>query len=190
MKGELGKEACRFVHFCHAGPEKAMAGEYGMEIGVARESDVEGIIALQERNQQERGGTLSAMFPRNKVLSMMQDMPLLVARDQGRVVAFLMTSSKIMNADVPIIQAMLITYPGSEDAYVYGPICVAAEARGKGVAQSMFSEVKRLLPGREGILFIRRDNPASLRAHEKMGMAEVATFGFNGQDHVVLSYRG
>ncbi|MDE2343529.1 MAG: N-acetyltransferase [Betaproteobacteria bacterium] len=58
------------------------------------------------------------------------------------------------------------------------------------MAQFLFNEVKRLLPGREGILFIRSDNPASLRAHEKMGMAEVASFGFNGQDHVVLSYWG
>jgi hypothetical protein len=45
-----------------------------------------------------------------------------------------------------------------------------------------------LLPGREGILFIRRDNPASLRAHAKMGMQEVAGFVFNANDYVVLSY--
>jgi len=47
-----------------------------------------------------------------------------------------------------------------------------------------------VLPGREGILFIRRDNPASLRAHEKMGMREVAGFVFNGNDYVALSYIG
>lgn len=161
-----------------------------MEIGVANESEIDGIVTLQEANQPERGGTLSARFSREKILAMMQDLPLLVAREQGRVVAFLMTSSKTLNADVAIIQAMLAAYPGAADAYVYGPICVTAEARGKGVAQALFCEVKRLLPGREGILFIRSDNPASLRAHEKMGMAEVATFGFNGQDHAVLSYWG
>jgi predicted GNAT superfamily acetyltransferase len=95
-----------------------------------------------------------------------------------------------MNADVPIIRAMLAAYPGATDAYVYGPICVSAEERGKGLAQAMFAELQRLLPGREGILFIRRDNPASLRAHEKMGMHEVAGFVFNGNDYVVLSYVG
>ena len=169
---------------------KIAAGENGMEIGVAHELDVEGILTLQEANQPEQGGTLSARFSPAKVLSMMQDMPLLVARDQGRVVAFLMTSSKRMHADVPIIQAMLSAYPGSGQAYIYGPICVAEAGRGKGVAQALFGEVKRLLPDREGILFIRRDNPASLQAHKKMGMTEVATFEFNGQDHVVLSYWG
>ena len=159
-----------------------------MDIGIAKESDLEGILGLQEANQPEQGGTLSARFCRDRILVMMQDMPLLVVRNQGRVMAFLMTSSKRMNVDVPIIQAMLSTYCGSENSYVYGPICVAEEARGKGIAQALFFEVKRLLPGREGVLFIRRDNPASLQAHEKMGMVEVATFAFDDRDHVVLSY--
>jgi len=161
-----------------------------MDIGIADELDLEGILALQEANQPERGGTLSARFRRGRILTMMQDMPLLVARQQGRVMAFLMTSSKRMNADVPIIQAMLSAYRGSENSYVYGPICVAEEARGQGVAQALFIEMKRLLPGREGVLFIRRDNPASLQAHEKMGMLEVASFAFDDRDHVVLSYPG
>jgi predicted GNAT family acetyltransferase len=50
--------------------------------------------------------------------------------------------------------------------------------------------LRRLEPGREGVLFIRRDNPASLRAHAKMGMREVADFVFEGRDFVVLSYVG
>jgi predicted GNAT family acetyltransferase len=54
----------------------------------------------------------------------------------------------------------------------------------------MFTELRRLERGREGILFIRRDNPASLRAHRKMGMREVAGFVLGGIDYVVLSYVG
>ncbi len=51
-------------------------------------------------------------------------------------------------------------------------------------------ELCLLEPGREGILFIRRDNLASLRAHLKMGMREVAEFVFNGAEMAVLSYWG
>ena len=54
----------------------------------------------------------------------------------------------------------------------------------------MFDELKRLLPAREGILFIRRDNQASLRAHSKMGMDEVAEFEFEGKKLAVFSYIG
>jgi len=114
----------------------------------------------------------------------------MVARRSGRVVAFLMNGTREMNDNIPIIRAMLDAYPGTADAYVYGPICVKEEERGKGLAQAMFTELRRLERGREGILFIRRDNPASLRAHTKMGMREVAGFVLGDIDYVVLAYVG
>lgn len=54
----------------------------------------------------------------------------------------------------------------------------------------MFAELRQRLPAREGILFIRRDNPASLRAHARMGMREVAGFSHSGAAFAVLSYIG
>jgi predicted GNAT superfamily acetyltransferase len=161
-----------------------------VNIGRATEIDLDGIMDLQAANQPERGGALSASLPRSRIAHMMRTMPLIVARSSSRITGFLMSSTREMNADVPVIRAMLAAYPGVADAYVYGPICVSAEERGKGLAQAMFAELQRLLPGREGILFIRRDNPASLRAHAKMGMHEVAGFVFNGNDYVILSYVG
>lgn len=162
----------------------------GTEILRASIRDLDGIVALQAANQPERGGTLSACLPPARIAEMMSEMPLIVARRDGRVAGYLMTSTREMNADVPVINAMLAAYPGTADAYVYGPICVEAEERGKGLAQAMFSELRRLVPMREGILFIRRDNPASLRAHEKMGMREVAGFVFGGSEFAVLSWPG
>jgi predicted GNAT superfamily acetyltransferase len=133
---------------------------------------------------------LSANLSRSHVAELMHEHPLIVARRDVRIVAFLMTSTREMNGNIPIIRAMLDVYPGTSDAYVYGPICVKEEERGRGLAQAMFAELRCLEPGREGILFIRCDNPASLRAHVKMGMHEVARFIFGGIDHVVLSYVG
>lgn len=161
-----------------------------VEIRQACEADIDGIIALQAANQAERGGRLSANLPRDRIAAMMSDMPLIVARHNGRVVGFLMTSTRNMNADVPIIRAMLSAYPGTDDAYVYGPICVDETERGKGLAQVMFNELRRLEPRREGILFIRRNNASSLRAHKKMGMHEVGSFLFREIEHAVFSYFG
>jgi hypothetical protein len=36
-----------------------------------------------------------------------------------------LAGSRGLRAQTPIIQAMFRAYPGSHDAYVYGPICVA-----------------------------------------------------------------
>ena len=164
--------------------------EIPTDIGNATEVDLDGILELQEVNQMTRGGTLSARLSRERMAAMMNAMPLIVAHGDGRITGFLMTTTREMNADLPIVQAMFAAYQGAADAYVYGPICVEVAERGKGVAQAMFTELRRLEPGREGILFIRRDNAASLRAHARMGMREVAEFQFNGFDFAVFSYVG
>lgn len=159
-------------------------------IGRAVESDIDGILDLQAANQPDQGGVLSAKFSRSVVAELVHSRPIIVARKSSRTVAYLMNSSRKIEETVPIIRAMLQAYPGTTDAYVYGPICVKEEERGKGLAQAMFSELRFLEPGREGILFIRQDNAASLQAHAKMGMNEVATFIYEGTDYVVLSYIG
>jgi predicted GNAT superfamily acetyltransferase len=156
----------------------------------AVQSDIDGILALQAKNQIDQGGTLSASLPRSRVSAMMQEMPLIVALREERVTGFLMTTTKEMNADLPIVQAMFNAYPGGRNAYVYGPVCVDAEERGKRLAQAMFEELRVKEPGREGVLFIRSDNEASLKAHSRMGMSEVAVFQFNGSSFSVFSFVG
>lgn len=161
-----------------------------LEIARAGEGDLDGVLDLLARNQPDRGGSLSASFARPQLAAMFADMPTIVARRDGKVVGFLITYVPKGESLQPIIRAMLAAYAGGAGAYVYGPICVDAAERGRGIARAMFDELRRLLPGREGILFIRRDNPASLRAHAKMGMREVGSFVFGGRDHVILAYIG
>ena len=69
-------------------------------------------------------------------------------------------------------------------------MCVAEEAGVGGLAADMFAARRARVPGREGVLFIRRDNAASLRAHARMGMREVAEFAHGGAEMAVLAYVG
>jgi len=160
------------------------------EIARAEIRDLDGILALMDANQPERGGTLSARLTRGQLEAMLADLPLMVARRGGRVVAFALAASKKTVAHMPIIAAMLETYSGNADAYVYGPVAVAAEERGLGLAQRLLLELKRLLPGREGILFIRTDNAPSLRAHEKAQVVRRGEFEHQGFRFAVYSYLG
>jgi predicted GNAT superfamily acetyltransferase len=156
----------------------------------ATEDDLDGIMALQKENQLERGGMLSASFPRHLIAEMMRHIPLIVARRGGHVIGFLLSSTQEMYTGVPIIETMLAAYSDAADFYVYGPICVKAEERGKGLAQAMFTELRRLEPQRDYILFIRNDNQASLRAHRKMEMREVASFVFSRNEYIIFSSPG
>jgi predicted GNAT superfamily acetyltransferase len=165
--------------------------EDGIEIGRAKAGDIDGILALQAQNQPATGGTLSAALPRERIAAMVAGpMPIIVARRAGGVVGYLIAAEREAVRGIPIIAAMLEAYPGDPSAYVYGPICIAAAERGRGLAQSLFESLKALLPEREGILFIRADNAASLRAHEKMGVRRVGSFSFADTAIVVLAYRG
>ena len=160
-----------------------------IELSTAAPSDIDGILALQEENQPEHGGLLSAQLPRAWFEAALNDLPVIVARRSERVVGYLVTASREATQNVPVIAAMLRAYPGTLDSYVYGPVCVAANERGHGLAAMMFAELRKLLPGREGILFIRTDNIASLRAHQKMGMREAAAFEHDGVKFLALAYR-
>jgi L-amino acid N-acyltransferase YncA len=162
----------------------------GYEVGLATRADIADILALQERNLRENGGTLSVRFSAEWFETALGDMPILVARRSGRVVGYLVSSSKAAQADVPIIQATLRAYPGAADAYLYGPICVADTERGRDLPAVLMSALRQRLPGREGITFIRRDNVRSMRAHAKIGMREVAEFVHGGAAIVVVSCAG
>lgn len=159
-----------------------------LSIQAATAADIDGILALQHENQPERGGSLTGGFAREQLEMLLRSMPIIVAKRGDEVVGYLITSEIKPGANAPVVEAMLQAYPGSPDAYVYGPICVSSTARGQGLAQKLFAEIKRHLPGREGVLFIRQDNTASIQAHKKMGMAETGVFNFNQSVFYVLSY--
>lgn len=163
-----------------------MMGEY--LIARATSNDIDEILDLQEQNQASRGGMLSVALPREWFERALAEMPVMVARSSGRIVGFLVASTFTAYAGVGVVDAMLRAYPGRDNAYVYGPICVAVSERGRGLATLLFAALRAELPGRQGILFIRRDNSASLKAHLKMGIEQVGEFSYRGVTHAVLAY--
>jgi GNAT superfamily N-acetyltransferase len=158
------------------------------QIVMATRDDIAGILDLQEQNLLGRGGLLSVRLPRAFIEAALDDLPQIVARRDRKIVAYLLAGSRGAHAQTPIVQAMFRAYPGSHDAYVYGPICVAEGERGHGLATALFAKLRERLPGRHCVAFVRRDNAASLQAHLKMGMKDVASFEHDGVVHAVLAF--
>lgn len=157
-------------------------------IAQAQAPDVDGIFELARRNGPENGGRLAVRFTREQIASSIQVSPAVAARRNGEVVGFVLTRHK-KGANPPIIEAMFCAYSGAENAYSYGPVCVDASVRGLGIAARMFEELRKLLPGREGVLFINASNESSLRAHRKMDMREVGEFVFEGTRLIIFAYQ-
>jgi L-amino acid N-acyltransferase YncA len=158
------------------------------EIALASVDDIPGIVALQNVNLHGAGGSLSIRFSNEWFERVLSEMPIIVARRNGRVVGYLVSSPLSVATSSPLIQAKLRAYSGTQNPYNHGPVCIAAEERNRGLIAAMFEELRKRLRGREGIAFVRRDNAASLAAHAKLGMRQVAEFIHDGVDYVVVAY--
>ena len=160
------------------------------KITLATPQDIPEILALQEPNVIDRGGGLTVRQTADWFDRTMGEMPIIVARRGGKLVGYLLSTSLAAKAHVPVVQEMLRRFPPPPDCYLYGPVCVDAAERGKGLAGMMFEELRARLPGRPAMTFIRADNAPSLRAHRKMGMRELGTFTSEALPHIALTYTG
>jgi hypothetical protein len=160
-----------------------------IETRPATMKDAELISALLMANSPDRGGALHGEWPIGVVTKWIESGALVVvAIDGPKLVGVLLTSEKAQASTAPVV-AMLKAWPGSADAYVYGPVCVDQAARGLGVLETMVADALARLPGREAVLFINAGNTRSLKAHARLGMVQVANFTLGEQAFVVLSSR-
>ena len=137
-------------------------------------------------NAPGRGGALTGDWPIGVVTKWIESGALVVVgMDGARLIGALLTSERAQ-ASAPPVVAMLKAWPGSADAYVYGPV-VDQAARGLGVLEAMYVHAAALLPGREAVLFINASNTRSLKAHARLGMLQVANFTLGEQAFMVLS---
>ncbi|GLQ55354.1 GNAT family N-acetyltransferase [Devosia nitrariae] len=164
------------------------AGAPAYVISVATAEDIPDILALQARNQISRGGALSIEFPAEWFERAVKDMPVVIGRREGQLAGFLVSSSQEATRHLALSQAKYRAYPAGKEAYNSGPLCIAASERGRGLAWKLFEAQRSLLPGREGVAFIRRDNAVSRAVHAKYGFQEVAAFSHAGVEYLVVSY--
>lgn len=158
------------------------------ELELAAAADVDEIAALLQANAADRGGSLTGNFTREVVARMsLNGMPVIVARREGQLVGVLFSAAKGGAEEPPSIRAMWRAWPGSPSAYAYGPVCIAETERGRGLLPQLYAALRRRLPNREAVLFIRRDNLGSIRAHQRLGMRETAQFSLNGDHFAVYS---
>jgi L-amino acid N-acyltransferase YncA len=166
--------------------EGNMSTESGLTIRLAEILDLEGVLAVQEENQPENGGSLSARFPRDWFVERVESGSLIVALVAGRVAGYVAFTPPEAQDHVPIVRAMLRAHP-YPDAYLHGPICVGRYFRGQGIATAMFRAQRERMSNAPVVAFIREDNALSRNAHMAMGMREVGEFEWDGSDYIVVA---
>ena len=158
------------------------------EIGLATSDDIPAIVAMQELNLHENGGGLSVRQTADWFRLTMSEMPIVVARRDRVVVGYALATSIAAKLRVGIVQTMLHAFPAPPNCYLYGPVCVAESERGNGLAGMMYQEMRKRLPGRTAMSFVRSDNMPSLRANRKMGKRELGEFIHDGESYIVFAF--
>jgi predicted GNAT superfamily acetyltransferase len=174
----------------------------------AQVEDYPAILSLQAANHirnltvdERKQGFLSAEFSPDQVAAMAEDLGTTVAVVGGGVAGFLCAFRNEFDHGSPVVAKMLQSYDRVEfegrslssfNSYIYGPVCIAREHRGRGLLRGLYEAQKRELAGQfdVGVAFVSRDNPHSLRAHTSgLGMKDVGEFELAGNIYVILVFQ-
>lgn len=174
----------------------------------ANAEDLGAIMALQDSSfidnlspEQRRSGFLSAKFSEQQMAAIAADLGIAVACESGDVVGFVCAFRPSFDHRSPVIARMIeqldrCSFQGTQlssyRTFLYGPACVAAAWRGRGVLRGLFATLQKQVAGsfEVGAAFVADDNPYSLRAHVGgLGMSPVGRFEARGKQYTLLAFR-
>ncbi len=178
-----------------------------MNIRRATPGDYSGIFELAaacyEQNlspAERRQGFLSAQFTSRQIADMAEDLGIIVASEEERVVGFACASRFDGEGQPPIVKTMIAEFerihfrgrPLQEyRLFLYGPACLDPAYRGRGLLRRLYREINRGVAGKYdvGSAFVSEDNPHSLKAHvDGLGMSDVGRFAHDGRDYHILAF--
>jgi len=154
-------------------------------------------LSEEEREQ----GFLSAQFTPEQTAQIAEDLGTMVALVDDQVAGFLCAFRKEFPTGSPVIAKMLEAYDRLNfegrplrafNSYIYGPVCIGREYRGRGLLRGLYEAQKKDLAGQFeiGVAFVSRSNSHSLSAHVAgLGMSEAGDFEVRGNVYATLAFR-
>ncbi|HWO43135.1 MAG TPA: N-acetyltransferase [Candidatus Eisenbacteria bacterium] len=186
----------------------AATATFDVQFRRAEPGDFPAILRLQSANHirnlgpdDRRFGFLSAEFSPAQISAIAADLGITVGVTGETVAGFLCAFRREFEHGSPVIAAMSAAYDrvrfdgrplASFNSYIYGPVCIDREFRGRGLLRGLYDAQLRALAGRFeiGVAFVSRDNPHSLNAHVLgLGMFEAGEFELGGKSYVILAFR-
>jgi predicted GNAT superfamily acetyltransferase len=174
----------------------------------ARPAEYSDILRLQSANyianlseEERKQGFLSAEFTPEQTAQIAEELGTIVVVIDDQIVGFVCAFRNEIETGSPVIAKMLESYDrmvfegsvlSSFRSYIYGPVCIAREYRGRGLLRGLYDAQKKDLAGQFeiGVAFVSRSNPHSLDAHVKgLGMTGVGNFECRGIVYVTLAFR-
>ena len=178
-----------------------------IELEVAKLSDIDGILALQElylvsnlSEEEKVAGFVTTPFSIPQLTEVIGQQGLFLARDNNKIIAYIVAAGWDFFNQWPIFKHMTTLFPNltflnfditTTNSFQYGPICIDKAYRGKGLITPLFEFMRIHLVKRYplALTFINKTNIPSTKAHnEKLKWTIIADFHFNNNNYFILAY--
>jgi GNAT superfamily N-acetyltransferase len=165
------------------------------------------ILELQRRNlpralsveQQNGEGFVFAEHTLPLLGRMAAELPQAIALSEGKVVAYCLSLSLSLRAELPQLAPMFEQFarctfrgrPLSELRFmVGGQVCVDRPHRGQGLTARLYHEIRRCLPSTYDLCLteIAARNHVSIRAHQRMGFETIARYAADGEEWLIVGW--
>lgn len=173
----------------------------------ATQNDIPGILALQAQNliselseeQKATNGFVTTPFSPELLEEIIDLGGAYVSEIDRNIVAYLFGGSWPYYEKWPIFPYMTARFPNwkyknwtisTENSFQYGPVCIAANHRGKKLINHLFETMRRdfIKTYPLAATFINQANPISTKAHLKLGWTIVDEFEYNNSKYYGLAY--
>lgn len=178
-----------------------------MELKIAALSDIEDVLALHYTYQvdsiapeDKADGFVTTPFTAAQLSALIeQEQGLFIARQEGKVVGYIMAASWQFWSAWPMFAYMIqdlpkLQYRGHtlsvDNSYQYGPVCLDKRVRGSGVLEDLFAFALQQMSRRYPVLvtFVNKNNPRSYAAHtRKVGLEVIAEFEYNNNHYYEMA---
>lgn len=173
---------------------------------IATKDDIPGVLLLQEkylyRNMTEterKEGFVTTPFTVGQIEEILQQNGLFVAKDDGKVIAYIFAADWKYFEQWEIFNYMVSRFPNltfqnesitTENSFQYGPVCIDKKYRSQGLFNKLFEEMR--LEFKKcfliSITFINKVNAISTAAHtRKLGWEIIDEFEFNSNQYIALA---
>lgn len=179
-----------------------------LTLAIATLDDIEGVLALQElylvsnlSEEEKKSGFVTTPFTIPQLTEVIGNKGLFIAKDNHQVIAYIFAESWAFFDQWPIFNYMCSLFSDlsflefkkitTSNSFQYGPICIHANYRGKGLIKPLFELMrKNMLPRYPlSLTFINKKNIPSFKAHtEKLQWTVIGDFQFNNNDYYILAY--
>ncbi|SQI40968.1 Uncharacterised protein [Leminorella richardii] len=149
----------------------------------------------ESNGQNQDRGFLDKRFTAPMLASINDRLGLLIAKDQNQtLLGFLGLSPFSAGSPSPVVDAMLkaLSISRAPLPFIFGPVCVAESASGRGVFKGLYAEMWHFLPStlyQTGFAFINEKNQKSLDVHRNaLGAEVVDSFSHSSERYFVIRY--